>query len=150
MKPYPIIAFFVLVAFNPAPLFASASIRSYFPHKDIPEFLVKHLDLASFRSSLGPRREAGKATFYKLGISAWKFTQNEAIHNTGNWHYKIRVIKVGDLNGDGIEDIEVCFTDKAMNGGTYSTQEPILITKYSKRMPPIAIKYEVFGCNAFK
>lgn len=150
MKAYLIIALFVLATFSPVPLFAGSSVRSYFPHENIPEFLVKHLDLASFRSSMGPRREAGKNTFYKLGIRQWKFSQNKAVHDTGGWYYKIRVLKVKDVNDDGIEDIEVCFSDRATNGGTYNTQKPVLITKYSKSTPPIAIKYEVFGCDAFK
>lgn len=150
MKAFLIIALFFLVALSPASLFASESVRSYFPHNNIPKFLVMHLDLASFRSSLGPSLEVGKETFYELGIKAWTFTQNKAINDTAGWYYKIHVIKVEDVNGDGIEDVEICFSDKAINGGTYNTQEPVLITKYSESTPAIAIKYEVFGCDAFK
>jgi len=35
----------------------------------------------------------------------------------------LKIVGRKDVNGDGIEDLEVCFVDQALNGGTYNTSK---------------------------
>jgi len=53
-----------------------------------------------------------------------------------------------NINKDGIEDLEVCFTDRAKQG-TYSTQQALLVTRYSSSSYVVALRFEVNGCEAY-
>jgi hypothetical protein len=122
-------------------------VRSYFPAKALPAFLVKNLDIASFRNSLGPKRQ-GERTFAELGITPTKIGPDVVEFDSPDWYYRIRVLRREDINRDGIEDLELCFTDRAKQG-SYSTQQPLLVTKYSSSMLATALSYEVSGCEEF-
>lgn len=62
------------------------------------------------------------------------------------WVYALRVLRRADINGDGLEDLEVCFTDRS-KGGTYSARQSLLVTRYSASAYAVALNYEVFGCE---
>jgi hypothetical protein len=47
----------------------------------------------------------------------------------------------GDFNGDGLEDVAICFTDRAQNGGTYNTRRPLLLQLVGRRA--VALSYEI-------
>nr|WP_143028942.1 hypothetical protein [Massilia sp. PDC64] len=61
----------------------------------------------------------------------------------GDWRYELRIVGRRDVNGDGVEDLEVCFIDRALNGGTYNTSEGLLITRYSADGYAIALNYSL-------
>lgn len=63
-----------------------------------------------------------------------------------DWYYELRVLRRADINGDGLEDLDVCWIDRA-KGGTYSSQQSLLVTRYSPSAYAVALKYEVFGCE---
>jgi hypothetical protein len=111
--------------------------------------LVQNLDLATFRSSLGPRISAEKHTFASLGIVATKVTGDGIVFEDAEWFYNIRILRRADINKDGIEDLEVCFTNRAKQG-TYSTQQALLVTRYSSSSYAVALRFEVDGCEAYK
>lgn len=125
------------------------SVHSYLPAENLPQFLVKHLSLASFRNSLGPQRVVGETTFYELGFKQWEFAAHRAVFDGPNWHYGIQVLRQDDINGDGVADAVICFTDQAKEG-SYLTVQPLLITRFSNATPAIALKYEVSGCKTYK
>ena len=62
----------------------------------------------------------------------------------GGWRYALKVVARRDVNSDGIEDLEVCFTDLALNGGTYDLSKGLLITRYSAEGYAVALS---FGLN---
>lgn len=110
----------------------AASMVSYFPHKDLGQFLADKFDLASIRSSFGPRRSPQLRTFADFGMQPTTATDHEVVFDTpGDWLYALKIMARRDVNGDGIEDLEVCFHDRALNGGTYDTSKGLLITRYS-------------------
>jgi hypothetical protein len=61
----------------------------------------------------------------------------------GEWLYELKVLARRDVNGDGIEDLEVCFIDHAMNGGTYSTSSGLLLTRYTADGYAIALNFSL-------
>jgi hypothetical protein len=62
-----------------------------------------------------------------------------------DWFYEMRIVGRRDVNGDGIEDLEVCFVDRATNGGTYNSSQALLITRYSADSYAIALGFSVDG-----
>lgn len=126
----------------------AADVTSYFPDRDVARFLIANFDLASVRSSFGPRRTAAQRTFASLGQVPTKVTQELVEFDGADWYYSLRVLRRGDLNGDGIEDLEVCFADRA-KGATYNSQQALLISRYSDAGLAVALRFEVSGCETF-
>lgn len=120
----------------------AAPASSYFPSKEVGRFLADKFDLASIRSSLAQRRTATKRTFSDLGLRPAKATDDVlVIDNPGDWRYELRIAGRGDVNGDGIEDLEVCFIDRAQNGGTYNNTQGLLLTRYSADAYAVALSF---------
>lgn len=127
---------------------AAADVTSNFPDRGVAQFLVANFDLASIRSSFGPRRTLVQRTFASLGQVPTKVTADEVEFDGANWFYSLKVLRRGDLNNDGIEDLEVCFVDKA-KGATYDSQQVLLVTRYSDSSLAVALRFEVTGCETF-
>ena len=122
----------------------AAPVASYFPKKDLGRFLADKFDLASIRSSFGPRRLPAQRTFSDFGMKPSKANENVLVfERPGDWLYELRIVGRRDVNGDGIEDLEVCFIDRALNGGTFNTSEGLLITRYSADGYAIALSYSL-------
>lgn len=101
-------------------------------------------DLASICSSFGPRRLPVLRTLSDFGMKPSKATDNILVFESpGDWLYELRIVGRRDVNGDGIEDLEVCFIDRALNGGTYNTSEGLLITRYSADGYAIALSHSL-------
>ncbi|MES2127826.1 MAG: hypothetical protein V4463_11190 [Pseudomonadota bacterium] len=99
-------------------------------------------DLASIRSSIGPRRTAAQRTFADLGMKPSKATEDALVFDSpGDWRYDLRIVARRDVNRDGIEDLEVCFIDRALNGGSYDNSQGLLITRYSAAGYAVALSY---------
>jgi hypothetical protein len=122
----------------------AAPVTSYFPKNNLGAFLADKFDLASIRSSLGPRRSPALRTFSNFGMKPSKATNDLVVFDDpGEWLYELKVVARGDVNADGIEDLEVCFIDKALNGGTYNTAQGLLITRYSADGYAIALSFSL-------
>lgn len=122
----------------------AAPLVSYFPKKDLGLFLADRFDLASIRSSFGPRRSASLRTFADFGLKPSKATEDALVFNTpGEWTYELKILGRRDVNGDGIEDLEVCFTDRALNGGSYDSSQGLLITRYSAEAYAVALSFSL-------
>jgi hypothetical protein len=122
----------------------AAPVVSYFPKQDLGQFLADKFDLASIRSSFGPRRLPALRTFSDFGMKPTKTADNVLLFDSpGDWRYELRIVGRRDVNGDGIEDLEVCFIDRALNGGTYNTSEGLLITRYSADGYAIALSFSL-------
>ncbi|HEY1711079.1 MAG TPA: hypothetical protein VGG10_22630 [Rhizomicrobium sp.] len=85
------------------------------------QFVVDHLDLRNFPSSLGNRRNEGKITFADFGIRLRSVSARKALLGT-DWDYTISVLS------HTREKILICFTDHAANGGSYDAQKPLALT----------------------
>jgi hypothetical protein len=126
----------------------SAPVVSYFPKQDLGRLLAEQFDLASIRSSFGPRRTSAQRTFSDFGMKPSKATDDDLVFDTpGDWFYEMIIVNRRDANGDGIEDLEVCFIDKALNGGSYNTAQSLLITRYSKNSYATALSFSVDACE---
>lgn len=122
----------------------AAPLVSYFPTKDLGLFLANKFDLASIRSSFGPRRSPALRTFADFDMKPSKATEDSlAFETQGEWLYELKIVGRRDVNGDGIEDLEVCFLDQALNGGTYLTSSGLLVTRYSADGYAIALNYSL-------
>lgn len=119
---------------------------SYFPKENIGAFLAEKFDLASIRSSFGPRRTPALRTFVAFGLKPTKASDGLVEFATPDWHYGMQIVRRRDVNGDDIEDLEVCFTDRAMNGGSYDSMQSLLVTRYSTEGYAIALGYSVDAC----
>lgn len=126
----------------------STAPASFIPQSHVGGFLARNLDLASFRNSLGPRRTPTQRTFAALGITPTSTSGHSVVFEEDDWTYRIKILRRGDINGDGLEDLEICFTDKAKEG-SYDTQQAMLATRYSASSLVTALHYEVDGCPAY-
>ena len=120
---------------------------SYFPTNDVGTFLAKNFDLASIRSSFGPRRTATQRTFADLQMKPSAATNDLLEFRSDTWFYQLRIVERRDVNKDGIEDLAVCFTDQALGGATYYSQTSLLITRYSVKGYAVALSYSVDACD---
>ena len=117
---------------------------SYFPKKDLGVFLTNKFDLASIRSSFGPRRSPAKRTFADFGMKPSMIAEDVLVFDSpGDWLYELKVVGRRDVNNDGIEDLEVCFFDRALNGGTYSSSQGLLVTRYSADSYAVALSFSL-------
>lgn len=135
-------AFFVSgLLFSPV---QAETSTSYFPTAGLGDLLSSRFDLATIRSSFGPRRTAEKRTFSDFGMKPTQSTEDSVVFmNPGHWLYELRVIARGDFNGDGVEDLKVCFLDRALNGGTYDSAQGLLLTRYSSDGYVIALSFSL-------
>ena len=119
-------------------------VVSYFPKKNLGQFLADKFDLASIRSSFGPRRLAALRTFSDFGMKPSKANENVLVfERPGDWLYELKIVGRRDVNNDGIEDLEVCFIDRALNGGTYNVSQGLLITRYAADGYAIALSFSL-------
>lgn len=138
----------VLAAFAVMPAVSAQPLVSFFPNRGLGDFLVKNFDLASIRSSFGPRRTPATRTFAAFDMGPTKATEEILEFEDASWFYGIRILRRADINGDGIEDLEICFIDKAKEGN-YDAQQALLVTRYSASAYAVALNYEVNGCEKF-
>jgi hypothetical protein len=131
------IALFALLA---AETSANAGMISYLPKTDVEHFIVHNLDLATFPSSIRPR--LGSYHHFadvNIGISAIEPGEIHLSAFWDGWIYDFKILGRGDFNGDGIEDLAVCFTDDGHpTGGSYYAVEPLLLTRITANGPLIA------------
>lgn len=78
--------------------------------------IATHIDMTSFRNSIGPRRQDGLSTPAEYG-----FTEIETVDDLvtlsradGSWLFSFRLL-------DDKDTLAVCITDRAKNGGSYFT-----------------------------
>lgn len=86
------------------------------------EAVLQRLDLTSFRNSTGPARSPGLRyprdwTFTDLSVGEGV----ARLERQGDWAISLRVLR---KDPDGLV---VCFTDRALNGGSYNAQEALLV-----------------------
>lgn len=127
---------------------SAADVKTYFPAAGLGQFLVANFDLASVRSSFGPRRKADQRTLLSMGVMPTKVGADMAEFDGEDWYYGLRVLRRADINGDGIEDLEVCFTDRG-KVGNYDSQQALLVTRYSDNSLAVALSFSVNGCETF-
>lgn len=121
--------------------------RSFFPAHDTAAFLVHELDIGSFRSSLAPQRRGNEHSMADLGLAATRSSNDMVEFDYPDWLYRLRIVARRDANRDGLEDLEVCFTDQAKKG-TYRSEQSLLITRYSTDTPAVAIHFQVEACSS--
>jgi hypothetical protein len=73
-----------------------------------------------------------------------KATEDVLVFETpGEWLYEMKILSRRDVNRAGIEDLEVCFVDHALNGGTYDTSKGFLVTRYSDDGYAVALSFSL-------
>lgn len=127
---------------------AQSGLVSHFSTTNVLEQVLAEFDLASIRSSFGPRRDAQHRTFQSFQLKTSMLDAKTMILEDDSFTYRLQLVSRRDINRDGIEDLEICFSEKAKMG-TYDTQKPILLTKYAATGYAIALEYEVDGCEKF-
>lgn len=81
------------------------------------QVLIDKLDVTSFPSSIGPRREKNKIHFSDYGFKLREIRNGAATLETqGEWKFQIRIL---DRRAGAAW---ICIEDKALNGGSYHSQ----------------------------
>jgi len=119
----------------------ASSQKSFLPREGLGRLIVDHLEITTFRSSLGPRRTPGMRHFADLGMKPTRVTEQRVEFDSDEWSYAITVTERADKNGDGLEDLVVKFTDEARHG-TYKAESTLLLTRYCESGDLIAIAFE--------
>lgn len=123
------------------------------PARHLALFIFERLDPASFRNSTGPSREPGDRTLGDHGVAPPDFVAEDRVvsgyecsqagESEDCWLYEIQVLGRRDFNGDGEEDVAICFSDVAGNGGSYRSYQPLLLKLAGGRV--FAIRFDVDG-----
>lgn len=119
------------------PIVVAAAATPSWPSANLAAFVFERLDLASFRNSTGPRRGNGQRLFADLGITPTRTSETEAVSEGSDWSYSIKVLGRRDFNGDGVQEVAICFADVA-GQGTYNAVEPLLLQMLEGRAVAIA------------
>lgn len=105
--------------------------------------LLKHLDVGTFRSSLGPRHFPKRTLLKDTGD--YVFSQEkgwaEATEKESRWTYSLRIVSENE------KEIIACFMDDA-HVGSYFTTTPFLIkkTKNAQAYSVVEFDHDVEGC----
>ena len=126
-----------------APAAQAAPLTTHFPATGLGNFLAEKFDLASIRSSFGPRRTPAMRIFADLGIKPSRATDDTVTFERENWFHELTVVERRDVNGDGIEDLQVCFVDRALGGPNYHASKGLLVTRYAPDGYALALGFEV-------
>ena len=107
-----------------------AFVTAASPH-DIPKlpaaklmsYILDHLDVRTFPSSIGPRREANKVTFSDYGFMPREISGDKAVLTNlqKDWFFTVRVLE------QGRSSILICVSDEAADGGTYHATYPLIL-----------------------
>lgn len=111
----------------------STNQQTQWPVRDVAMFIFDRLDLSTFRNSTGPRREPQQRTFRDLGILPTRVTDTHIVSEDNNWYYEVEILGQRDFNGDGVEEVAICFRDEAKRG-SYRTQSPLLLQLIGHRV----------------
>ncbi|MDQ1920606.1 hypothetical protein [Massilia pseudoviolaceinigra] len=129
-----------------APKPSSKPVASFFPQLELGRFLADNFDLASVRSSLGSRRTPELRTFTDFGMVPTRSGDDVVAFDGERWFYQLRVVRRADINNDGIEDLEVCFTDRA-KGASVDSSQSLLISRFSDETYAVALHYASDACG---
>ena len=121
----------------------AAPVTSHFPATGLGNFLAEKFDLASIRSSVGPRRTPATRTFADLGIKPSRASDDSVSFERENWLHELRIVERRDVNGDGLEDLKACFVDRALAGPAYHATKALLITRYAPDGYALALSFDV-------
>jgi hypothetical protein len=99
----------------------AAAAKEALPSHDLMKFIIAHLNVTSFPSSIGPRRTTDKTSFADYGFFPVVMVSNTAVLEARehDWKFEIRVLS------RSANSITICLHDKAMNGGTYDAQQTL-------------------------
>ncbi|UHQ54962.1 MULTISPECIES: hypothetical protein [Microbulbifer] len=124
------------------------SREDYLPSDNLGRYIYEKLDLSTFRNSFGPRRSEDDRLFSDLGLKPTEIKDDAFTIETDSWRYQVSIVRVKDINRDGIKDVEICFKEQSKTG-TYNAQSPLLITQFSESGNLVALGYKVSGCESF-
>lgn len=95
-----------------------------------PVAIAELVDVTSFPSSIGPRRQDGLKTFEDYGFTDVRLVDEtvELYEADGSWMFAITVMYSDDNRAI------LCILDRALNGGTYDAQKPTAFVPTSDRL----------------
>jgi len=134
----------LLLLFSAVSTPLAAQTVSYIPSEGLEQFIVDRLDLTTFRNSLGPMRSAGMRHFADMGLVPTEISDGRIVFETETWYYSLEIEDRRDVNGDGLEDLLIRFTDDSIEG-TYLTVYVYLMTCFSEGSDLIALAYGPSG-----
>jgi hypothetical protein len=106
-----------------ATLLSSATYAGPMPKSNTAQYIIDHLDVRSFPSSIGPRREKTKVTFKDYGLLPAKidmvFAQLKETNES--WEFDLKVILATET------EILVCIHDFALKEAHYNAQQPVML-----------------------
>jgi hypothetical protein len=83
----------ILLNFAATGFVEAGPLVSHFPKNDLGRFLAEKFDLASIRSSFGPRRSPGQRTFSDFGMKPAKVGEDFVQFESADWFYELRVAR---------------------------------------------------------
>jgi hypothetical protein len=88
---------------------------------DLLTYVVDHLDVRTFPSSIGPRRQPTKVTFADYGFLVDRTSPREVELTTPekDWFITVTIL------AHDPQSILICLMDYAANGGTYHARYPV-------------------------
>lgn len=135
--------FVIAAALAPVSLACAANPPATFlPAAGLAKFIVAEWDVRTMSSSLNPRRTTQQSHFSDVGLSVSEATDDRVVLDGADDTFVIQVLKRGDANNDGIEDVVVCLSESA-KVGTLRSSHAFVLQKYSKTTPLVALAYTV-------
>lgn len=125
----------ILAAAFSTPARASESECSL-PDSNLAKYVIDHLDVRSFVSSIAQRRQADKSTFADYGFVPEQISQTKATLESKNkdWRFEIQVLKHDKAS------ITLSVHDLAQNGGDFNVESILLLHQIDSGKRLVAAK----------
>jgi hypothetical protein len=115
-------------------------LTSFLPKGPLEQFVVAQFDIRTINSSVNVGREIYQARLMELGYRPLPRLRpaDPVVLDSPTGTITLSLFERGDHNSDGIEDILVCFNDRAKDG-KFNATRPLILQKYSDNTPLVAL-----------
>lgn len=107
--------------------------RTQFQNKDRIKDVHDHLDLTSFRSSIGPMHIASISEYTSTIPSTVSTTACSLIIDNDDWSYRFDIVASGDFDNDSQEDLLAILRDRSKLG-SYNATSILLLSRHQRNI----------------
>ena len=114
----PICTLFASLFMLISPATSANPLAGPIPDKHLAKYVVEHLDLRTFPSSISFKSNGNRSTFADYGIVALQLTETKAVleNASRDWRYEIQVINHDHNN------VTICFHDLSESDNAFDYQ----------------------------
>jgi hypothetical protein len=130
----------LLFLLTAGPAARAAELITYFPAMNLERFIAENLDISRMGFEIFATHKDGSFHFDDIGLKPTTIEAGQITFQRLGATYIMKLMASGDYNGDGVEDILICFTEKSKQGKAPGAK-PYVVTRTAAKGPVRAIAY---------